>query len=161
MRFQHRWPVLCSSHLLPGEQEWPPTPDLWAATVLLQVATPQLQPTVPKLGRQSEEVRPWCVGECRGVKWRVHFQTEILDGETPWLTKMKAESFWILCSAIKKAAGLNYKEPQTGSYFHRHWMKNLLIVWWVGQVNNDLNWTHQIAWKNLYCLKSQKALTEL
>lgn len=48
--------------------------DLWAATIFLQVVTPQLQPTMPKPGRQSEEVRPWCVEDHRGVKWRVHFQ---------------------------------------------------------------------------------------
>lgn len=50
--------------------------DPWAATVCLQVATPRLQPTVPKPGRRSEEVRPWCVEDYRGVKWRVHFQKE-------------------------------------------------------------------------------------
>lgn len=70
--------------------------DLWAATAFLQAGTPQLQPTMPKPGRRSEEVRPWCVEDYRGVKWRVYFQKEtshVLEKDTPSLTKRKRKEF--------------------------------------------------------------------
>lgn len=63
--------------------------DLWAATVFLQVATPRLQPTVPKPGRRSVEVRPGCVEDYRGVKWRVYFQKDVLEKGTILLKNWK------------------------------------------------------------------------